>query len=80
MNKSLVLAQNFTMNENIIQTQITQILEIVKSHDNRFNAIEEQINVLSEQIRQLDKQHGERLAKLEVITLGHDNRIDKLTD
>jgi hypothetical protein len=36
--------------------------------------------VLSEQIRQLDKQHGERLAKLEVITLGHDNRIDKLTD
>jgi len=79
VNKSLVLAQNFTMNENIIQTQINQILEIVKSHDNRFNSIEGQINVLSEQIRQLDKQHGERLAKLEVITLGHDNRIDKLT-
>jgi uncharacterized coiled-coil protein SlyX len=90
VNKSLVLAQNFTMNENIIQTQITQILEIVKSHDNRFNAIENRFNsieeriderfdVLSEQIRQLDKQHGERLAKLEVIILGHDNRIDKLT-
>jgi len=68
------------MSENILQTQINQILEIVKSHDNRFNAIEERIDVLSEQIRQLDKQHGERLAKLEVITLGHDSRIDKLTD
>lgn len=74
------------MNENIIQTQINQILEIVKSHDNRFNAIENRFNsieeriderfdVLSEQIRQLDKQHGERLAKLEVITLGHDKGI-----
>ena len=77
---SLVLAKNFTMNENILQTQINQILEIVKSHDNRFNAIEERIDVLSEQIRQLDKQHGERLARLEVITLGYDNRIDKLTN
>jgi DNA repair exonuclease SbcCD ATPase subunit len=67
------------MNENILQAQINQILEIVKSHDNRFNSIEERIDVLSEQIRQLDKQHGERLAKLEVITLGHDNRMDKLT-
>jgi uncharacterized phage infection (PIP) family protein YhgE len=68
------------MSENILQTQINQILEIVKSHDNRFNSIEERIDVLSEQIRQLDKQHGERLAKLEVITLGHDNRMDKLTN
>ena len=86
------------MSESVLQTQINQILEIVKSHDNRFNAIENRFNsienrfnsieeriderfdVLSEQIRQLDKQHGERLTKLEVITLGHDSRMDKLTD
>jgi tetrahydromethanopterin S-methyltransferase subunit G len=79
------------MNENIMQTQINQILEIVKSHDNRFNAIEgrfneieeqidERFDVLSEQIRQLDKQHGERLAKLETMVSQHDNQIGKLAD
>ena len=66
------------MNETIVQSQINQVLEIVKSHDERFDA-------LSEQIRQLDKQHGERLAKLEAMTLkleamilGHDKRMDGL--
>ena len=72
------------MNENIMQTQITQILEIVKSHDNRFNKIEEQIDerfdVLSEQIRQLDKQHGERLTRLETLVSQHDNQIGRLAD
>lgn len=72
--------KNPTMDENILQNQINQILDIVSSHDERFD-------MLSEQIRQLDKQHGERLTKLEAMTLGHDkrmdgldNRIDRLAD
>ena len=72
------------MNENIMPTQINQILEIVKSHDNRFNAIEAQIDerfdMLSEQIYQLDKQHGERLIRLETMVSQHDNQIGKLAD
>lgn len=86
------------MDENILQTQINQILDIVSSHDDQFNAIEnrfdavekridKRFDMLSEQIRQLDKQHGERLTKLEAMTSGHDkrmdgldNRIDRLAD
>ncbi|MFQ6041381.1 MAG: hypothetical protein ACE5PV_11040 [Candidatus Poribacteria bacterium] len=73
------------MNENILQSQINQILEIVKSHDERFNEVDGRFDVLSEQIRQLEKQHGERLAKLEAMTLkleamilGNDKRMDGL--
>ena len=74
------------MNENIQQTQINRILEIVEGHEHRFDAIdkrfdameesfEERFDILSEQIRQLDKRHGERLSRLEAIAEQHDQRF-----
>ena len=74
------------MSENIQQTQINRILEIVESHEHRFDAIdnrfdaieerfEERFEMLSEQIRQLEKQHGERLTRLEAIAEQHDKRF-----
>jgi len=83
------------MSENIQQTQINRILEILESHehrfdaidkrfdavDKRFNAMEERFDILSEQIHQLDKRHGERLSRLEAIAEQHNQRfIDMITE
>ncbi len=67
------------MSENIQQIQINRILEIVEGHEHRFDAIDKRFDILSEQIQQLDKRHGERLARLEAIAEQHDQRFINMT-
>lgn len=84
------------MNENIQQTQINRILEIIESHEDHFDTINkrfdavdkrfdtmeersaERFDILSEQIRQLEKQHGKRLTRLEAIAEQHDKRFTSM--
>jgi len=65
------------MNENIQQTQINRILEIVEGHKNRFNgidkrfeAMEERFDILSRQIR-----HRELMSRLEATAEQYDKPL-----